>query len=143
PVTSVWLSSSWCTCTSPNSSLFMMLPVPLTSTEPSARSFHFASPPLAPRHLERSFPSNKTTASAGGGPGSMIGGSFSSLFSAVKPSQATNKQRVPQKPMHRGHDCILENSCIIRLGELLSWNRSHRAPLSAPPAPVAGSGFVA
>src|SRR6266545_877409 len=63
----------------------MMLPVPFTSIEPSPGSFHFASPPLAFCHFDRSLPSNRTIASDGGGPGSMTAGSFSSLLSAAAP----------------------------------------------------------
>src|SRR6185295_3605129 len=70
----------------------MMLPVPLTSTTPSA-SFHLAAPPLSLRHFDRSLPSNRTRASDGGGPGSITFGSVSSIFSAATAKVTAHKQR--------------------------------------------------
>src|SRR2546430_14156363 len=66
----------------------MMLPVPLTSIEPSPSNFHFASPALALCHFDKSLPSNSMIASDGGGPGSMTVGSFSSFLSAAKAIKA-------------------------------------------------------
>src|SRR4051812_8208059 len=61
----------------------MMLPVPLTVMKPSS-TFHFGSSPFSFFHCERSFPSNSTIASDGGGPGSITFGSASFGLSAAK-----------------------------------------------------------
>src|ERR1043165_5079908 len=54
-----------CNCMSPKVSFVVMLPLFGTHTTASPSIFHFASP-LPLFHAERSLPSNKTIASAGG-----------------------------------------------------------------------------
>src|SRR5436190_23656883 len=98
PSTFSGVAHSTCNWQSPNSCFVEMLPVPLTVATPSFTS-HLAGPFLSPFHCNKSFASNSTIASEGGGPGSIIrGSSFGGGISAVESAardfeEMLNKER--------------------------------------------------